>query len=161
MDATEWRPVPGFGDRYCANAAGQILVKNSGKGGHGGSRLLKSFITSAGYETVKLHVDKRQITKGVHQLVTLAFGGEYPDEYEINHIDGDKLNNKPENLEYLRRADHRRYCHSKLSPGAVWEIKQLLRFNACPQRAIAAKFGVSEATITLIKQGKTWNWKRS
>ncbi len=38
-------------------------------------------------------------TFAVNRLVYLVYIGEIPDDYEVNHIDGDKLNNAKENLE--------------------------------------------------------------
>jgi hypothetical protein len=45
----------------------------------------------------------RFVKKPIHRLVALAFHGmpENINTYEPNHIDGDKLNNRPDNLEWM------------------------------------------------------------
>jgi len=62
-----------------------------------------------GYHHVKLSRDNRVAQRSIHALVAEAFLGPRPDGYEINHMDGLKTNNRPENLEYTTRqgnADH-------------------------------------------------------
>lgn len=50
-------------------------------------------------------VDKR--SRPVHRLVCRAFHGNPPDEkYVPDHLDDDKINNRPENLEWVTRAEN-------------------------------------------------------
>lgn len=42
----------------------------------------------------------------VHRLVWKLFNGEIPEGYEINHIDGNKSNNKLSNLELMTREEN-------------------------------------------------------
>lgn len=47
--------------------------------------------------------------KGVHQFVCPAFNGPPPDDgkrYEVNHIDANKHNNLPSNLEWMTRSEN-------------------------------------------------------
>lgn len=50
--------------------------------------------------------------RAVHVLIALAFIGPRPDGMEINHKDGIKVNNKPENLEYVTRSVNMKHCHT-------------------------------------------------
>lgn len=49
--------------------------------------------------------------KYVHRLVWELFKGEIPEGYEINHIDGNKANNKLSNLELVTRQEN---CAEKI-----------------------------------------------
>lgn len=44
--------------------------------------------------------------KRLHRTVWESNNGEIPKGYDVHHIDGDKTNNEPENLELLKRFDH-------------------------------------------------------
>ena len=44
-----------------------------------------------------------------HRLVAATFVGQCPEGYEVNHLDANRINNVPENLEYCTKADNQRY----------------------------------------------------
>lgn len=58
-----------------------------------------------GYPVVQLRIDGKNKNKAVHALIALAFHGER-NGLEVNHVDGDKHNNKPGNLEYVSRSQN-------------------------------------------------------
>ena len=57
----------------------------------------------------------------LHELVLLHTKGPRPSGMEINHIDGNKLNNRPENIEYCTKLENIRHAVAtglqKGSPG--------------------------------------------
>lgn len=56
-----------------------------------------------------LNNNLHRIWRGVHQLVCITFNGLPPDDgniYDVNHIDGNKLNNHYTNLEWLKHSDN-------------------------------------------------------
>jgi len=68
---------------------------------------LSPSIKSSGYK----HIGLYSLEKGVkyfmiHRLVAMAFIPNPNDLEQVNHIDGNKLNNSPNNLEWVSRSDN-------------------------------------------------------
>jgi hypothetical protein len=105
----------------------------------------------------------------VHVLVASAFLGDRPEGYHINHIDGDKDNNKPTNLEYVTASENNRHAvrsglnpvHGENNPAAkltetrVLELRESFRRGASLTE-IAAAFGISKSEVSAIVRGKNW-----
>lgn len=65
----------------------------------------------AGYRSVTLCSPGVQRARRVHLLVLAAFGQPKPSrKYECNHIDGDKANNRIENLEWVTSSENTRHA---------------------------------------------------
>jgi hypothetical protein len=76
-----------------------------------GGRYLKPSL-SGRYPIVTLSKEGRIRYFTVHSLIALAFLGPRPEGGVVNHIDGNKLNNRPDNLEYCtpkENAEHAAY----------------------------------------------------
>ena len=59
------------------------------------------------YFTVNLFdCDGKRRTERIHRLVAKAFIGEIPKGYHIHHKDGNKQNNRLDNLEIIHPAKH-------------------------------------------------------
>lgn len=69
-------------------------------------RILKTYINDRGYECVTLHKNRIQYVKRVHRLVADAFYDGNHSGLDVNHIDGNKLNNNLSNLEFCTRAEN-------------------------------------------------------
>ena len=52
-----------------------------------------------------------------HRMVWMAAHGPIPDEYVIHHKNGNKLDNRLENLEMMTRGEHRRHHHHDIQAG--------------------------------------------
>ena len=89
MSEEKWKSIPHTLPCYTASNFGRI------KSGH---RILLGSVGSTGYRNVTIFFMGRQKTQKVHRLVALAFGIIEPKDH-VNHIDGNKLNNRLENLE--------------------------------------------------------------
>ena len=93
---------------YKANENGNIYNILSNKQVNG------SISSGSGYRSITLQYENRNrkyIAKQHHIIVYECFKGIVKKGYEIDHIDGNKLNNKLENLQSLKAADH----HKKTS----------------------------------------------
>jgi hypothetical protein len=96
-----WKPIVGFED--CGEVSNTGLIRNK----HGLIR--KTNIGKNGYERVGFHGG--QETVFVHRLVARAFCDGYADGLEINHKDGDKLNNTASNLEWVTPSENIKHAY--------------------------------------------------
>lgn len=77
---------------------GDIKIFSESK--HAKGRELSKFLSPYGYLRVKMNNKSVQI----HSIIAELFLGERPENLVVNHIDGNKLNNHPSNLEYVTIA---------------------------------------------------------
>ena len=91
-----WKPIVGFED--CGEVSNTGLIRNKR------GVIRKTTVGKNGYERVGFHGG--QETVFVHRLVARAFCEGYADSLEVNHKDGDKLNNAAENLEWVTRSEN-------------------------------------------------------
>lgn len=82
-------------------------------------REIKPFVSNRGYQRVALCKGKQQKFAHVHRLVAEAFVPN-PNGYDtVDHIDGNKLNNNADNLQWLSRGDNIRKAGDKWNQGAI------------------------------------------
>lgn len=93
------KPIPGYDGLYSASSDGFIFS-------HITNKPLKHRINSHGYCQVTLCSGKTKKTFTVHKLVALCFVPNLFSKPQINHIDGCKTNNKPENLEWCTSSEN-------------------------------------------------------
>lgn len=74
-------------------------------------RILKPKISKYGYLEVSLHKEGKLSTKRVNRLVATAFINNVNNYPQVNHIDGDKLNNKVDNLEWVSNSMNQLHAH--------------------------------------------------
>ena len=113
----------------------------------------------------------RTVPVYLHRLVWMAFHGEIPDGFEINHKDTNKLNCRPENLELVTHAENQKHAsqhglfrpargeqhyRSRLTGADVLQIRSLYEERCLTQRTIAKQFDVSYPTICDIVNRRTW-----
>lgn len=123
----EWRTIPGFSD-YSASSFGRIRRETASPKAVAGH--IKRLSYDGRYQITRLYTDDgRLVSRRIHILVALAFLGPKPDPtLEVNHLDGDKLNNVPSNLEYITSYENEMHAKRlKLKAhGAHWyEVRGL------------------------------------
>jgi hypothetical protein len=95
----EVRDIPGF-PSYQATESGEIVSSK-----YGDLRTLRPH-DDGHYLRVSLRRDGKTITRTVHSLIALAYHGAPQAGKEVRHWDGDRLNNKPENLSYSPHSEN-------------------------------------------------------
>jgi hypothetical protein len=106
LDPT-FHPIPGF-DGYEGNLRGE--VRSWRKGGPGGYRLdapkmLAPFLVK-GYLKVSVKVPGVSTQLWIHSIVLTIKSGPKPDGLQCRHMDGNKLNNHPDNLVWGTSAEN-------------------------------------------------------
>lgn len=166
-----FRQIPGF-PNYWINRVGDVysvprVVNNRIFGG-----FLRPSLTNKGYHTVTLSNVRGQATRKIHQLVAICFIPNPRRLRDINHKNGVKTDNRTQNLEWVtfqENIDHawrtglRRNPpsgdsaqHRKLTSSQVKKIRNLLA-DGVYQYRIASMFSVTQACISDIHTGVTWN----
>jgi hypothetical protein len=126
-----------------------------------------------GYCDVSLYLKdgKRRMFK-VHRLVMETFNPiENSQNFQINHIDGNKHNNNIHNLEWCTRSENLLHAFktgleekpvgeknpsNKLTEKEVEEICSLLEKKELSYQKIADRYNVSKGTISHIKNRRNW-----
>lgn len=170
-----WREIPGYNGLYLASTHGKIkstdmLCNNTGyKDGvkatriHKGKELKCCSTTPKGYARVNL-LGKVHMW---HRIIALTFIDNLNNLSQINHKDGNKLNNNVNNLEWCDNKYNRSHAvynrlhafgskigEAKLIESDINPIRKLLK--TLKIKDIAAMYGVSNTTISDIKHGRTW-----
>lgn len=137
---------------------------------------LKRF-KSAGYYAFSLFKNGRRKTTHLHRILAIAFIENPENKAHVNHIDGDKCNNKLENLEWATPKENAQHaqdtglarCWSKgifggEAPSAK-PVKQFLRDGTvilwdCASDAVRSR-GYDSGSISKACQGKQKTHKGS
>lgn len=164
-----WRPVVGWEDLYSVSDCGRVRRDAGGRGAVAG-RVLTIKRNRNGYGYVDLSRGDRKTRRLVHQLVAEAFLPPRPSlGHHPNHLDTDKLNNHPKNLEWATLAENTAHARAngliaplrgerngraKLTKEQVAEIRSLR--GRVGTREIAKRFGVARSMVQRIHQGRAW-----
>lgn len=158
QENAEWRDIPGYEGVYQASNDGQIR--------RGGGKVIKPRLKNSGY----LFVSLQRKNFYVHRLIALVFIGERPNKLDINHINGNKFDNRAANLEYVSRSDNMRHArelglhnnradghyNAKLTSELVKDIRWAYNTAGTGETEIALTLGVSKRTIQDVLENKTW-----
>lgn len=161
-----WKDIPGFEGEYEASTYGNIRSLKRGQ-----KMLMKQSVNGGGYGTTKLCLNGVQYSKMSHEWICETFNGAKPDGENIvvNHKNGNKLDNRPENLEWISAKmnvshsitfnkkhgfiEHR----SVFTPELVLEIYHRLLSGERTQK-LATEYGVGRHAISHIKYKKFWSY---
>lgn len=174
-----WKPVVGFQGKYEVSSIGRVrsLIQQPSK--H--REFMRTRTCKDGRLLVVIYGPPcKQHTRSVHRLVAEAFIGPRPVGKQVNHKNGDFLDNRAENLEYvthlenvLHSWDVAKHCKAKgrriaasarvigeknpsckLTANQVEEIRSLL--GTVRRKVLAERFGVCRQTIDGICNGARW-----
>lgn len=130
-------------------------------------KMLSPCVSNNGYLYVPVKDGKSKKKYLLHRLIASAFYDGFDENLSVNHISGNKLDNFPENLEWVTLAQNTRHqwrtglidtCGEnhpshKLKNADVAQVFDLLK-GGKSVKSVAQKFNVSESLIYKIAQGK-------
>ena len=118
-----------------------------------------------GYASVALCLNGIKKSFVIHRIVAFHFVENYQSKPEVNHIDGNKLNNVFTNLEWCTSSENQihavknnlqksgeEHANSKLNEKQAKEIKT----SNLSYSQLAKIYGVNKSCIYSCKKGKTW-----
>jgi hypothetical protein len=160
--ATErWRPAPGYEERYEVSDWGRVrsLPRQSGDDTPT-PLIMRQQPNSKGYPRVPLRRDGRMRQEFVHLLVATAFLGPCPDGQEVHHKDETPAHAALSNLEYVTHGENVAIAWGARAGLDAADVAEI-RSGGWSQAQLAARFGVSTATIRKIRLGETARYAES
>jgi hypothetical protein len=156
----EWRPafgVPG----YSVSSLGRVRNETT-------RRVRKLPPNDKGYVHLSVGSGRNRKNFSVHRVVASSFLGN-DGGLEVNHLNGDKSDNRVFNLEWCTRSENVRHSHRRLcrKPVRKGDFHALTRVsdeevafvrsrvaNGESQKDVAKAMGVSRAWVSLVVNGK-------
>lgn len=130
---------------------------------------LKNSPGKDGYVHTSINGGDFGMIRGMHRIVATAFIPNPDNLPEVNHIDGNKINNRVDNLEWVTKKENQYHASyilnkrigedcwkSKLNDEIVLEIYELCKDKSLSYQEIAELYNVSSDTPHQIASGRTW-----
>lgn len=156
----EWRTIPEH-EGYQVSSLGRVM-------GPRGLRKMRQ--QRGGYLSFNVW-DGKYMTLFPHRLAAAAFLGPKPDGFQVNHKNGDKSDNRVENLEYVTPSQNVRHAHrlglidfrrgeqhqnSTTTEEVVREVRRLYATTRLPVSEIARRTGLRYNHAWQIARNKLW-----
>ena len=154
-----WKDIKGYEGLYQISNEGRVrsLI--------GKEKILKP-LNTIGYFFVRLSKDKIIKNYYIHRLIATHFLDNPDNKPQVNHINGIKTDNRLSNLEWNTRSENMKHAddtglrnikgsnhgQSKLTDQQVLKI----RSSNLKGKELSKIHGVSQSTISLIKNRKKW-----
>jgi hypothetical protein len=156
-----WKDIEGYEGFYQVSNKGRIRNRNG---------LIKKFrINPSGYKLTFLYKNEYKCFS-IHRLVAKAFIPNPNNLPEVNHLNGIKIDNKNENLEWCTKSNNIKHANSiglinqigmknnnsKLTNELIIEIRNKYSTNQYTCRGLAKEYKVSPQLINQVVNKTIW-----
>ena len=169
MQEEIWKDIKGYEGFYQVSNLGRVKSlerfvngKFAGNKSFKKSVMLKQCYYGQFYYNVQLNINGHHKTIAVHRLVAKAFIPNPENKKQVNHIDGNKLNNNVKNLEWATSKENINHAYQiglSKSEGTNHYLSKLnkedvlfIRNSDLPNRELSNKYGVSMSCVQRIKR---------
>ena len=171
----EWRQAVGFSEKYWVSNMGRIFTASAHNKPNNPAIMkpARSFDKRRGtWEYCKTALDGHTIV--VHRVVATTWVPNPENKPFVNHINGNKADNRAENLEWCTTSENLLHAYrtglekkvlgqkhhaAKLTNEQVRQFKwEWAHDRKMSRKKYAEKLGVTEATIKDIIRGRSWSW---
>lgn len=166
-----WRDVVGYEGFYKISNLGKVISVNriDVRGQHR-KPVEKSQRLNNGYFVTTLHKDKVRKTMKVHRLVAMAFIPNPENKPQVNHKDGNKLNNHLDNLEWCTAKENTIHARdnnllsivgvnnyqTNLTERDVQIMRWMVNIAGFSYQSTADFFETTKSTVGYIIKGRSW-----
>ncbi len=174
-----WKEIPETKGLYSISSIGRIrsnprqTTHSDGKVTNHKGRILKTALTKKGYERARISFFGNKKSYMIHRLVAKLFLVNPKKLEAVNHIDGNKQNNRSTNLEWISNEDNIKHawenglCEkvarkgsnngiAKLTEKKVLEIRKKYIPNVVTRKDLAEEYNVTISCIKDILIRRSW-----
>lgn len=160
-----WKKVINYEDRYEVSNYGNVRSTINNR-----NKVLNKIKKKNGYYGLTLCKNNKKKNFLIHRIVAESFLGK--SDLHVNHKDGNKLNNKISNLEYVTMHQNMQHASkngllknrvgsespvSKLDKNKVFLISFLFKHTLLSYKEIGGFFNVNRNTVSSIANGYNWS----
>lgn len=154
------KDIPGYEGLYSILETGEVLCLGQRK------VWKKKVLTNRGYLSVDLFKDGKYTKHSIHRLIAITFIPNPDCLPEVNHKDGNKLNNSIDNLEWMSHSDNVKHAfrmglkkptrpNTSLNEAQVRAMREMWS-NGAKYSYLAKLFNMSTGSIRQIVYRRRW-----